>query len=221
MTSGRLTILIIAVAVVSIVAVLVSQGGDGDKKKKQAPPRPRTVTETAPPAKAEAKPKVPSDPEAVLGDEEIALQRPRNLRRALRVLERQRQRFEGVFDGLRIAPGRIDTTIERAERRRTVQIRADLSIPFSHEYDFPTGEQILANGLRGRDVDVQMPRGILNAIDLVRSGSRAARDLDYLVVDKDIIDHHVTWSAYLQSGPRPRQFSVEGGARRIRLRVIG
>jgi hypothetical protein len=66
-----------------------------------------------------------------------------------------------------------------------------------------------------------MPRRILNAIDLLRPGKSAAHDLDYMVVSKSIIDGDVRWSAYLQSGPRPRQFSVEGGPRRIRLRVIG
>jgi hypothetical protein len=228
LTSGRLTILIIAVAVVSIVAVLVGQSGgeDGKSAAKTAPAEIRTApapprNETAPSPTPAPKPTLPSDPEAVLGNDELALQRPRNLRRALGVLERQRQRFEGVFDDLRIAPGRIDTTIERADRRKNVQIRGDLSIPFSNEYDFPTGEDILRNGLRARDVDVQMPRRILNAIDLVRPGSSAARDLDYMVVRKDIIDHEVGWAAYLQSGPRPRQFSVAGGKRRITLRAIG
>jgi hypothetical protein len=232
-TSGRLTVLIIAVAVVSIVAVVISQSGGDDRKKTGASKtEARTVTartetaparteRTAPATTPSPKRRLPSDPEAVLGNDELALQRPRNLRRALRVLERQRQRFEGVFDDLRIAPGRIDTTIERADRRRNVQIRGDLSIPFSNEFDFPTGQDILRNGLRARDVDVQMPRRILNAIDLVRAGSSATRDLDYMVVRKDIIDHEVSWSAYLQSGPRPRQFSVEGGKRRITLRAIG
>jgi hypothetical protein len=227
LTYQRLVILIVAVAVVSIVAVVASGGPDDDDETSDL--RPQTSEKiTTTPTTAERKrtaevdrSDVPDDPEKVLGNEEYALTRPANLRAGLQVLQSEAQKFEGRFDYMRIAPGRIDTTIQRSDRRKTLQLRANLKIAFSSEHEFPTSPQVLGRGLRTREVDPQMPRRILNAIDLIRPGKSAAEDLDYMVVQKSIIDGKVSWSAYLQSGRYPRQFGVEGGERRIRLRVIG
>ena len=231
MSHGRFTILVIAMAAVAIVAVTGVgigdiTGGDDDEegpagpgRRDTAPERParEPASEPAParepePKKAAARPRprVPDDPEAVLGNQEIALVRPRNLERALAVLERERRRAEGVFDGLRIAPGRIDTQVRRSNRIINLQIRADFKIPFRNEIEFPTQRRILERGLRGRDVNPRVPARLLRAIDARRRGSTAARDVDYLVVRKDIIEGDVYWSAFLQSGPEPRAWSFTG-----------
>lgn len=51
-----------------------------------------------------------------------------------------------------------------------------------------------------------MPR----RIDRERRGP-SARDLDYFVIRRDIIDFKVSYGAYLRSGPQPRIFLLEPG----------
>src|SRR5439155_25225450 len=111
------------------------------------------------------------NPDLVRGNEEIALVRPRNLARALAVLERLRARAEGVFDGLRIAPGRIDTQVRNSHQIIDLQLRPDFSVPFDEKTDFPGNPAVIANGLRARDVDPRAPARILREIDRRRRGS--------------------------------------------------
>jgi hypothetical protein len=140
------------------------------------------------------------------------------LRRALAVLERRRQSVEGVFDGLRVAPGRIDTVVETKSRRMNLQVRTDFKIGFESGHEFPNRPDYRRYGLTARDVDVRAPAQILERIDGVRKGASAARDIDYVVIRRDIIDFKVNVSAYLRSGPTPRAFSQEPGEP---FRVIG
>ena len=153
------------------------------------------------------------NPDSVSGSEPRSLHRPANLRRALARLERERQSLEGRYSYLRIAPGRIDAQIAGPDQSMNIQIRSDLSIPFVNTTPTSTPSR---DGLVGRDVDVEVPARLLERIDDRRSGS-ATRDLDYLVVSKSSIDGKVAWSAFLDSGPRPRSFQLEDG----RLRPIG
>lgn len=175
----------------------------------------KTETEPEPEQPAEAKPaapKLPENPDDVRGSDPFALTRPANLRRALAVLERTRRPVEGVYDGLRVAPGRIDTVIIHPDDRRTnIQVRADFTTPFKSTHDFPTRPDFRQRGMTARDVDVRAPARLLEEIDGLRRGS-AARDVDYLVISKDIIDFRVNLSAYMRiRTPRPRTFSKEAG----------
>ena len=156
--------------------------------------------------------RLPANPDEVKGSQEISLHRPANLRRALRVLERERSRAEGVFDGLRVAPGRVDTTIDTPDRKIHLQVRPDFGIAFRSESDFPnaTDPRFRRRGLGAGAVDVTVPARMIRRIDRRRSGS-AARDLDYFVIRRDIIDYRVNYGAYLRSGPRPRIFLLEPG----------
>ena len=211
--SGRakFSLAIAAVALAAIVAVAVPKidlgGGDDDSA-------PEPAAEAAPeqPEKAEpAKPTPPSSPDEVKGSEERALTRPANFRKALGVLERRRQSVEGVFDGLRVAPGRIDTVVETKSRRMSLQVRTDFKIGFSTDSEFPNRPDYRRYGLTAKDVDVRAPAQILERIDGVRKGASAARDIDYVVISRDIIDFNVNVSAYLNTGPRPRSFLAEPG----------
>ena len=218
--SGRakFSIAIAAIALVAIAAVAapkIDLGGDDDAQPAvdatpQEPARPETPTP--------AKPTPPSSPDEVKGSEERALTRPANFRRALAVLERRRQSVEGVFDGLRVAPGRIDTVVETRSRRMSLQVRTDFKIGFSTDHEFPNRPDYRRYGLTAKDVDVRAPVQILERIDGVRKGASAARDVDYVVIRRDIIDFKVNVSAYLRSGPAPRSFSQEPGEP---FRVIG
>jgi hypothetical protein len=154
----------------------------------------------------------------VKGNEERSLTRPANFRRALAVLEKRRQAVEGVYDGLRIAPGRIDTTVETKNRRMTLQVRTDFKIGFSTDHEFPNRPDFRRYGLTAKDVDVRSPARILERIDGVRKGASASADIDYVVIRRDIIDFKVNVSAYLRSGPPPQAFSQEPGEP---FRVIG
>jgi hypothetical protein len=157
-------------------------------------------------------PEVPDDPDAVRGTDPYALTRPANLRRALAVLDRRRARVRGVFDGLRVAPGRIDTVIVHPDDRRTnIQVRADFEVAFESTHDFPTQADFRKGGLTARDVDLRATARLLRGIDRQRRGS-AARDVDYIVFGKDIIDFSVGVTAYMRiRTPRPRYFRLEGG----------
>ena len=99
-----------------------------------------------------AKPTPPSSPDDVKGNEERSLTRPANFRRALAVLERKRQAVEGVYDGLRVAPGRIDTTVETKNRRMHLQVRTDFKIGFSSDSEFPNRARLppLRHNRKGR-----------------------------------------------------------------------
>jgi hypothetical protein len=162
--------------------------------------------------RVEATPDIPDDPDAVRGTDSYALTNPANLRRALAVLDRRRARVGGVFDGLRIAPGRIDTVIVHPDDRRTnIQVRPDFEISFENTHDFPTQAGFRRTGLTARAVDVRAPARLLRGIDRQRRGS-AARDVDYIVVGRDIIDGTIDVNAYMRiRTPRPRYFRLEDG----------
>ena len=221
--SGRakFSLAIAAVALVAIVTVAapkVDLGRDEEARPSAAKP-----PSQEPPAERPARPKPtttkpPSNPDEVKGNEERALTRPANFRRALGVLERKRRSVEGVFDGLRVAPGRIDTTIETRTRRMHLQVRMDFKIGFATDSEFPNRPDYRRYGLAAGDVDVRAPAQILERIDSIRKGSSAARDLDYVVISRDIVDFRVNVSAYLRTGPDPRAFVQEPGAA---FRVIG
>lgn len=222
MTTNRITVLIIALAAVGIVAVvsaggglnlpsidLPSFGGGSDEPEQVADASEPKVEEGAP---AEKKPELPANLDDIRGTDSYALTRPRNLRRALRVLDARRRKVEGVFDGLRIAPGRIDTTVIRPDDRRTnLQVAADFDISFESTIDFPTQPGFRKGAIKAGDVPVRKIGRLLRAIDKQRSGS-AARDVDYVVVSRDIIDFNVEVLAYMRlRTPRPRYWRMEGG----------
>jgi len=221
-TRGRFTLLVVAAAIVAVVAVtglsIDFSGADHKDKSSKTP----TAT-TNEPKRAEERrhevSKVGADPDVVRGSEEISLTRPANLRRALDVLERRRLKAEGVFEDLRIAPGRIDTQVRTSHQIIDLQVRTDLSIPLDHATDFPGDEGAIARGIGARDVDVDAPTEILRKIDRRRDGTTAAADLDYMVVDRGLIDHKIEWAVFLKRGPRPRSWRSEG--RRLALTPIG
>ena len=230
MTSGRVTVLILAMALVAIVAVVVTRSGSDEDES--ADRRPQTVEGTPLTAEEDPRPQprdptpapaervgLPENPDEVRGSDDFALIRPANFRRALAVLERERQQVEGVFDGLRLAPGRIDTTIVHPDDRRTnIQVRPDFEISFESTHDFPTRADFRKGGLSGREVDVLAPARLLREFDEQRPGS-ASQDVDYCVIGKDIIDFTVDISCYMRiRTPRPRSFLKEPGEP---LRVIG
>jgi hypothetical protein len=227
MSANRITVVIVALAAVGIVAVVTAGGGitlpsmpslpsfrDGDDAKQVADagagdPADSSDTESSP---DEEELDLPENPDDVHGTDSVALTKAANLRRALLVLDSRRQEVEGVFDGLRIAPGRIDTVIVHPDDRRTnLQIRPDLAISFESTHDFPTQTGFRKRGLSARDVPVARVERLLRAIDKQRNG-RAARDVDYVVVGKDIIDFDVEVIAYMRiRTPRPRYWRMEGG----------
>lgn len=223
MTKNRITLVIIALAAVAIVGVVTAGGGlslpsinlpsigSGNDKVEQVAQTSDPVEQDSPPEKQQ--PELPDNPDDVRGTTPYALTRAPNLRRALSVLDTRRRKVEGVFDGLRIAPGRVDTTIIHPDDRRTnLQVRADRAISFESTVDFPTQAGFRKGGLTARDVPVQKVGRLLRAIDRQRHGS-AARDVDYVVVGKDIIDYSVELLAYMRiRTPRPRYWRMEGGS---------
>ena len=228
MTTNRITVLIIALAAVAIVAVVTAGGGlklpsidlpsvaGGDDKAEQVADTSDPIEQDSP-SEGEApdrpqRPPLPDNPDDVHGTDSYALTRAPNLRRALRVLDARRREVEGVFDGLRIAPGRIDTVIIHPDDRRTsLQVRADRQISFESTTDFPTQADFRKGGLTAGDVPVHRVGRLLRAIDGQRNGS-AARDVDYVVVGKDIIDFDVEVIAYMRiRTPRPRYWRMEAG----------
>ena len=221
MHKNRITLLIVALAAVAIVAVVTAGGGlslpsidlpsigGGNDKVEQVADTSDPVEQENPPE--EEKPELPDNPDDVRGTAPYALTRAPNLRRALRVLDARRRKVEGVFDGLRIAPGRIDTTIIHPDDRRTnLQLRADRAVSFESTTDFPTQVGFRKGGLTARDIPVQKVGRLLRAIDRQRNGS-ATRDVDYVVVGKDIIDFNIELIAYMRiRTPRPRYWRMEG-----------
>ena len=166
MTKNRITLLIVALAAVAIVAVVTAGGGlslpsinipsigSGNDKVEQVADTSDPVERESPPEKQQ--PELPDNADDVRGTPPYALTRAPNLRRALRVLDTRRRKVEGMFDGLRIAPGRIDTTIIHPDDRRTnLQVRADRAISFESTIDFPTQAGFRKGGLTARDVPVQ------------------------------------------------------------------
>jgi hypothetical protein len=109
-----------------------------------------------------------------------------------------------------VAPGRIDTVVDSAERKLNLQIRPDFKIAFRSEHAFPNANnpRWREGGLGARSVDVTVPERMLRRIDGIRGGS-AARDIDYFVIRRDIIDHHVGYGAYFKRGPQPRIVILE------------
>jgi hypothetical protein len=224
MSANRITVIIVALAAVAIVAVITAGGGitlpslpslegggDAEQVADAGAPDPADSSD------AEGSPdeevlELPENPDDVRGTDSFALTRPANLRRALLVLDSRRREVEGVFDGLRIAPGRIDTVIVHPDDRRTnLQITPNLAIPFESTHDFPTQPGFRKRGLTARDVPVAKVERLLRAIDRRRPGS-AARDVDYVVVGKDIIDFDVEVMAYMRiRTPRPRYWRMERG----------
>lgn len=226
---------VVVLAIVLVAGPKIDLGGgddgEGERGSQQSPAtgrggqrdRPRRERQrrapASPPREPERTAALPANPDEVKGSQEISLHRPANLRRALRVLERERRRNEGVFDGLRVAPGRIDTTIDTPDEKITIQLRPDFRIAFRSRSSFPNASdpRFRRRGLGAGAVDARLPARILRRIDRVRLGS-AARDLDYFVIRRDIIDFQVEYGAYLRSGPRPRTFLLEPGRP---LRAIG
>jgi hypothetical protein len=233
-SANRISLLIALLAAVAIGAVVVLNGSGGeDEEPPSAAEQPSSEEQPSTPtpapnsdAHAEAHereqerddppepepPEIPDDPDAVRGSDPYALTRPANLRRALAVLDARRARVRGVFDGLRVAPGRIDTVIVHPDDRRTnIQVRADLEVPFESTHDFPTQSGFRRGGLTAREVDVTAPARLLRGIDRQRRGS-AARDVDYVVFGKSSIDGSIGVTAYMRiRTPRPRYFRLEGG----------
>jgi hypothetical protein len=227
MSANRITVVIIALAAVAIVAVVTAGGGfslpslpslpslgggdDAEQVADAGAGDPSNSSDAeSPPNEEELE--LPENPDEVRGTDSFALTKAANLRRALLVLDSRRQEVEGVFDGLRIAPGRIDTVIIHPHDRRTnLQIRPDLAVSFESTHDFPTQSGFRKRGLTARDVPVAKVGRLLHAIDKQRHGS-AARDVDYVVVGKDIIDFDVVVTAYMRiRTPRPRYWRMEGG----------
>jgi hypothetical protein len=222
-SAKRFSIVIAALGAVAIVALL-TLGGDDDPKPERSPATeaPADDADDAPAvpnsdAHMEAHaddapaPEIPDDPDAVRGTDPYALTRPANLRRALAVLDRRRASVGGAFEGLRIAPGRIDTVIVHPDDRRTnIQIRPDFRISFDTTHDFPTQEDFKRTGLTAEVVDANAPARLLRGIDAQREGS-AAHDVDYVVISRDIIDRGIDVMAYMRiRTPRPRYFRLVG-----------
>lgn len=225
-----MTILIVVIALGAIVAVVVSSGdihlpGGDSTDSASSTPAPTTSEAERTVGEAPARPveerkhvrkpravKLPENPDDVRGTDAYSLTRPANLRRALKVLERERSQARGVFDLVRVAPGRIDTIIIHPDDRMTnIQVRADAKVSFENTHDFPTRPDFRKDGITARDVDVKAPANLLRAIDKVRRGS-AAHDIDYLVIDRNSIDGTVTLGAYMRiRTPRPRMFTKEPG----------
>ena len=232
MSKNRITVLIVALAAVAIVAVVATSGGlklpsvdlpsiggseDTAEPTADASDTSDPVEDDAPAGEEAEKGQkkeleLPSNPDDVRGTDSYALTRAPNLRRAMRVLDARRRKVEGVFDLLRVAPGRIDTTIIHPDdRMTTIQVNANRDISFENLIDFPTQPGFRKNGLTARDVPAQKVGRLLRAIDRERNGS-AARDVDYVVIDRDIIDQGVDVNAYMRiRTPRPRYWRMEGG----------
>jgi len=223
-TSGRFTVIVLAAAAVAIVALLVSGldlgGGDDDDGDRAADTGPAPGDPEAQSQAEPDEPELPENPDDVRGSDGFALTRPASLRGALAVLDWRRRAVNGVFDGLRVAPGRIDTVIIHPDDRRTnIQVRPDLEVSFESTHDFPTQAGFRKGGLSARDVDVAAPARVLRGADRLRRGGDAAEDVDYCVISRDIIDFTVDVSCYMRiRTARPRAFLKEQGER---LRAIG
>src|SRR5215203_4698249 len=208
MAAGRFVVIVVSLALVAIVAVLVSGrgldlsagDGSGEQAAEREPADPDEPAKLEEPARPEPKEiDLPENPDDVRGSDAYALTRTRKFRRALSVIDRERRRVEGVFESVRVAPGRIDTVIVHPDDRLTnIQVRADLEISFRSTHDFPTQADFRERGLTGgmlRGVD---PSAFLRAIDRVRRRGDAEEDVDYLVLSRDIIDGSLDQNAYMR-----------------------
>jgi hypothetical protein len=218
--SRRFTVVVLALGAVAIAAVVIansglSLGGDDDQPgSEQVATEPAPEEESALTDSAETvpEPDLPDNPDDVRGTDAFALTRTPNLQAALGVLERRRRQVEGVFESLRVAPGRIDTVIVHPDDRRTnIQVRPDMEIAFDSTHDFPTPTDFRKRGLRASMLSGVDTTALLRSIDKVRRGS-AERDVDYIVLGRDIIDGHIDQSAHMRiRTPRPRIFLKEPG----------
>jgi hypothetical protein len=224
--SRRFTVVVLMLGAVAIAAIVIANsglsfGGDDDE-----PGSEQVATESAPEEESALtdsvetlpEPELPDNPDEVRGTDAFALTRTPNLQAALGVLERRRRQVEGVFESLRVAPGRIDTVIVHPDDRRTnIQVRPDMEIAFDSTHDFPTPADFRKRGLRASMLSGVDTTALLRSIDKVRRGS-AERDVDYLVLGRDIIDGRIDQSAYMRiRTPRPRAFLKEPGEK---LRAI-
>jgi hypothetical protein len=212
-----------AVAIVALLASGVDFGGGNDDDGGGGGDSSSPVAADTTPAQAEpeqAEPEQPENPDDTRGSDDVALTRPANLRRALAVLDERRRAVEGVFDGLRIAPGRIDTVIIHPDDRRTnIQVRPDFEVSFESTHDFPTQADFRKGGLSADEVDATSPSRLLRGADRLRPGGDASEDVDYCVIGKDIIEFTVDISCYMRiRTARPRAFLKEKGEP---LRAIG
>ena len=211
---------------VAIAAVVVgnsglSFGGDDDKPgSEQVATEPAPEEESALTDSAETvpEPDLPDNPDEVRGTDAIALTRTPNFGAALGVLEGRRQQVEGVFESLRVAPGRIDTVIVHPDDRRTnIQVRPDMEIAFDSTHDFPTPADFRKRGLRASMLSRVDTTALLRSIDALRRGS-AEHDVDYIVLSRDVIDGRIDQSAHMRiRTPHPRTFLKEPGEK---LRAI-
>jgi hypothetical protein len=224
--SRRFTVVVLMLGAVAIAAIVIANsglsfGGDDDE-----PGSEQVATESAPEEESALtdsvetlpEPELPDNPDEVRGTDAFALTRTPNLQAALGVLERRRRQVEGVFESLRVAPGRIDTVIVHPDDRRTnIQVRPDMKIAFDSTHDFPTPADFRKRGLRASMLSGVDTTALLRSIDKMRRGS-AERDVDYIVLGRDIIDGHIDQSAYMRiRTPRPRAFLKEPGEK---LRAI-
>jgi hypothetical protein len=224
--SRRFTVVVLMLGAVAIAAIVIANsglsfGGDDDE-----PGSEQVATESAPEEESALtdsvetlpEPELPDNPDEVRGTDAFALTRTPNLQAALGVLERRRRQVEGVFESLRVAPGRIDTVIVHPDDRRTnIQVRPDMEIAFDSTHDFPTPADFRKRGLRASMLSGVDTTALLRSIDKMRRGS-AERDVDYIVLGRDIIDGHIDQSAYMRiRTPRPRAFLKEPGEK---LRAI-
>lgn len=221
MTNKRFTFLIVVAAVVAIVAVVVASGGidlgggdddlatSADTTSQESASGDEASGDDEPTeekASDDERPEMPENPDDVHGDDVISLTRPANLRRAMATLDARRRKVEGVFESIRIAPGRIDTIIVHPDDRRTnIQVRNDFKVAFDSTHDFPTSVDFRKGGMTGRDVDPSGPARLLRKVDRVRPGGKAAHDVDYLVVSKSTTDGTIGLGAYMRiRTARPR-----------------
>jgi hypothetical protein len=224
--SRRFTVVVLALGAVAIAAVVIANsglsfGGDDDQPgSEQVATEPAPEEESALTDSAETvpEPDLPDNPDDVRGTDAFALTRTPNLQAALGVLERRRRQVEGVFESLRVAPCRIDTVIVHPDDRRTnIQVRPDMEIAFDSTHDFPTRADFRKHGLRAAMLSGVDTTALLRSIDDVRRDS-AERDVDYIVLGRDIIDGDIDQSAFMRiRTPRPRAFLKERGEK---LRAI-
>jgi hypothetical protein len=236
-TSGRFTVIVAAIAVVAIVAVIAASGGidwpfggDDDSAEEASSdfasddggdtPEPAQPEEPAEPEDdGDDGLDLPDNPDDVRGTAPYALTRTTNFHAAMAVLDDRRQRVEGVFESLRVAPGRIDTVIVHPDDRRTnIQIRPDMRISFESTHDFPTQADFRDRGLTARMVRGLETGALLRAVDRVRPAGNAFEDVDYIVVSRGPIAGGIDESAYMRiRTARPRYFTKEGR----KVRAIG
>jgi hypothetical protein len=224
--SRRFTVVVLVLGAVGIAAIVLANsepfgGEDEPVSAEEETAEPAAEEESALTDSVETvpEPDLPDNPDEVRGTDAFALTRTPNFGAALGVLERRRRQVQGEFESIRVAPGRIDTVIVHPDDRRTnIQVRPDMEIAFDSTHDFPTPADFRKRGLRASMLSGVDTSALLRSIDKIRRGS-AERDVDYIVLGRDIIDGHIDQSAYMRiRTPRPRAFVKEPGEK---LRPIG